>query len=69
MKKAKLIAAVILIVLVIIVIAQNIGPVNTTLLFVDISMPQALLLVITLLIGFGIGVVGGRKIISWIRKS
>lgn len=58
MNKLKLIVAVIVIVITIIVILQNTELVETEILFIKIAMPQALLLLLALLIGFvtGLGV-------------
>lgn len=53
--KVKLAATVAAVILVIIVILQNMEPATTRLLFATIEMPRAVLLIITLLIGFGAG--------------
>jgi lipopolysaccharide assembly protein A len=65
MRNAKLIAAVSLTLLVIIWVLQNRGAVTTRFLWITVSMPQAVLLAITLLAGFAIGLLfalrpGGR---------
>jgi uncharacterized integral membrane protein len=57
MKKFKAIVSIILIVLGIIIVVQNTSTVQTNLLFWSISMPRALLLLATALIGFAIGVI------------
>jgi uncharacterized integral membrane protein len=57
MKKAKLITAGILALLIVIVILQNTEAVETRLLFVTVTMPRALLLMITLVVGFAIGII------------
>ena len=49
-------------VLMIVVILQNTEAVETKLLFVSISMPRALLLLITLLIGFVCGILLAGRI-------
>lgn len=54
-KKIQLIGAAILAVLTLIVILQNLEPAPTEILFVTIEMPRALLLGVTLLIGFVVG--------------
>jgi len=41
---------------ILIVIFQNTAPVETTILFITITMPRALLLFVTLVIGFALGV-------------
>ena len=61
MQKAKIAGVVIVALLLLIVIIQNTESVDTKLLFVTISMPRALLLVVMTLIGIAIGVlIGGR---------
>ena len=61
MKNLKLIAAVVVGILVVIVMLQNTHEVETRLLFVTITMPRAVLLLVTLVIGFVIGLlVSGR---------
>ncbi len=57
MKKFKLIIAAALLILAIIVVFQNTAVVETKLLFATISMPRALLLLLTLLIGVAIGLI------------
>ena len=53
--KAKIGGTVVLAVLVIIIILQNRESVTTEILFIDIPLPRAVLLLITLLIGIAIG--------------
>lgn len=55
--KLRLAAAVVLATVTIIVLLQNVDPVQTRLLFVTVSMPRAALLAITLLVGFVLGVI------------
>jgi uncharacterized integral membrane protein len=55
MKKFKLIGAAILAVLVIILIFQNTTAVDTRILFITVTMPRALLLFITWLMGIAVG--------------
>lgn len=62
MKKARTIIAAILTILVIIVILQNMQMVKTEFLFATVTMPRAVLLIITLLIGFGAGVVTSNQL-------
>ncbi|MFO7535951.1 MAG: lipopolysaccharide assembly protein LapA domain-containing protein [Kiritimatiellia bacterium] len=67
MKKAKLIGMLAALLLGVVVILQNAQPVNTRFLFVTVTMPNAVLLGLTLLIGITIGslwtltVVGRRR--------
>jgi len=56
MVKAKLIAALILVAVVIVVVLQNTQPVETKFLFMTMIMPRAALLGITLLIGIASGI-------------
>ncbi len=70
MAKLKLIAAIGLAVLAILWIVQNTGPVQTKFLFVTVTMPQAALLAITILLGAGSGLLlaltlGG----NWSKKG
>lgn len=51
----KLAAAVVGLVLILIIILQNLESTPTRILFATVTMPRALLLIITLLIGFGAG--------------
>ncbi len=62
MKATKSITAAILLVLVIIIVFQNTEVVETRLLFATLSMPRALLLGLTLLIGVVIGLILGTKL-------
>ncbi len=56
MKKAKLIGALTSVILGLIVILQNTQPVKTRFLFIEMTMPNAVLLAITLLVGVAIGI-------------
>lgn len=56
MKKIKYIIIVVLIVLAVIVILQNTQSVETKLLFITITMPRALLLMVTFLAGLATGI-------------
>jgi uncharacterized integral membrane protein len=56
MKKAKLIGMLTAVVLGLIVILQNTQPVETRFLFFKITMPNAVLLGLTLLVGVAIGI-------------
>ena len=57
MHKVRIIFIVLLVVLTVIVIFQNTQAVDTKLLFVTVTMPRALLLLVTLLCGLAIGFV------------
>jgi len=57
MKKFKAIVSLILIVLGVIIVVQNTETVQTNLLLWSVSMPRALLLLATALIGFAIGAI------------
>jgi len=65
MRQAKIIAALLLTILVIVVVLQNTAPVETHLLFMTVTMPRAALLALTTLVGFALGLlaclIGGRK--------
>jgi putative membrane protein len=56
MKRAKLIGILTAIVLGLIVILQNTQPVETRILFIKITMPNAILLGLALLVGVAIGI-------------
>lgn len=56
MSRFKLIIAAIIALLAIVVVIQNTQTVETKLLFVTVSMPRALLLLVTLLVGFVLGI-------------
>jgi len=55
MKKVKIIGAIVVAVLILIVVLQNTQPVETKIFFATLSMPRALLLLVTLTIGFLLG--------------
>ena len=56
MERFKIISIGILALLGVIIILQNTEPVETKLLFLSITMPRAILLMVTTLIGFALGV-------------
>ena len=58
MKNFRLIASLSAVVLVLIVILQNTQPVSTKVLFFTITMPNAVMIGVTLLIGVAAGMVG-----------
>ncbi len=72
MKKVKTVIIIVLTFLVIIVVLQNTQPVETKLLFLTITMPKALLIIFTFLIGFASGVIAAsllRKESHALRKT
>ena len=66
MKKLRLIMTLVLAVLVIIVVLQNTEAVETQLLFATVTMPRAVLLLTTALIGFALGILTS---LVWMRKQ
>ena len=60
--KIKLAVAAVVAILVIIVIFQNTEIVETRLLFITVSMPRALLLIVTLLLGVLLGLMTAIRI-------
>ncbi|UCG88456.1 MAG: LapA family protein [Gemmatimonadota bacterium] len=56
MARWKLGAVALIVIVAIIVVAQNTQSVETKVLFVTVVMPRAVLLLITLLVGFALGV-------------
>ena len=62
MTKFKVVVLAVIGLLVLIVILQNTEAVETKLLFISISMPRAVLLFGTLLIGFALGVLTAGRI-------
>lgn len=69
MKRAKIIGAAIIALLAIIIFMQNTESVTTKLLFVTVTMPRAVLLVVTLLAGFILGVLTPGRLIRKARKE
>jgi uncharacterized integral membrane protein len=61
-KKAKLIAAAVSAIIAIILVLQNTESVETHILFAKVEMPRAVLLLITFLLGFALGVLGAFAI-------
>ena len=61
-RKPKLVALAVCTLLAVIVAAQNTESVDTRLLFVTVTMPRALLLIITLLIGTATGLLVGTRL-------
>lgn len=58
MKKVKAVIAIVLVLLVLIMILQNTQAVETRLLFLTVTMPKALLIILALLVGIALGVTG-----------
>lgn len=56
MKQAKIIAVLILAIVCLIIVLQNTATVETKILFISITMPRAVLLLVTTAIGFALGV-------------
>jgi len=65
MSRWKLAAVAVVAVVVIIIVAQNTQAVETRLLLVTVTMPRAVLLFITLLVGFVLGLVSA----GWISHK
>jgi putative membrane protein len=57
MKKAKVIITVVISLLVLVLILQNTQAVETKILFMTVTMPRALLLLVTFIIGFVAGLI------------
>ena len=66
MKKMRLIATLVLAVVVVILVLQNTEAVETQLLFATVTMPRAVLLLTTALIGFALGILTS---LVWMRKQ
>jgi uncharacterized integral membrane protein len=66
MTKLKLAAALLLALLAVVLILQNRDPVETQLLFATVTMPRAVLLLLTALLGFAAGILVS---LYWNRKS
>lgn len=61
MNRVKVAGIIVAALVVVIVIAQNTDEVRTKVLWMEAVMPRAVLLIVTLLVGFGLGVLfGGR---------
>lgn len=57
MKKAKLVIVIVLAVIAIVLMLQNMNSVTTRILFAKVDMPQTILLLVTLAIGFVAGMI------------
>ena len=69
MNKLKLVAIAVVSLLVLIVVLQNTQAVETNLLFLTVTMPNAALLFGTLIIGFAIGVLTAGHIVSIAKRT
>ena len=65
MKKAKVVVIIIILLLALIVFLQNTNAVETKLLFMTITMPRVLLLMLTFILGF----IGGLITASYILRK
>jgi len=61
MQRLRKITTVVLIVLAVVVVLQNTTAVSTRFLLWEISAPRAVMLAVTLLIGFVLGLLAGRR--------
>ena len=66
MKKLRLIAAGVLAILVTVVVLQNTAVVETHILFATVTMPRAVLLLSTVLVGFALGILTA---LVWMRRQ
>ena len=57
MLRAKILVAAVIAILVVVLIAQNPEAVDTKLIFVTVTMPRAMLLLVTFLLGFAVGAI------------
>jgi uncharacterized integral membrane protein len=69
MKKAKIIIILVVSLLALVVSLQNTEAVETKLLFASITMPRVLLLILTFVSGFIVGLIAASQILGRSRKS
>ena len=69
MNKLKIVAIAAITLLALVMVLQNTQPVETNLLFLTLTMPNAALLFGTLIIGFAIGVLTAGHIVSIAKRS
>ena len=69
MRRIRLGAIAVLAVLVVIVAVQNTAAVETRILLATVTMPRALLLFITLTVGFVVGVAASDSVLGRIRQA
>ena len=67
--KLKIVGIAVIVLIVIIVVLQNTQAVETKLLFLTVTMPNAALLFGTLIIGFAIGVLTAGHIVSRAKRG
>ena len=67
--KLKIVGVAVIVLIVLIVVLQNTQSVETTLLFLTVTMPNAALLFATLIIGFAIGVLTAGHIVSSAKRA
>ena len=63
--RTRIVVAIVVAILVIIVVLQNTQAVETKLLLVSITMPRAVLLFVTLLVGFALGLITA----TWLSRK
>jgi uncharacterized integral membrane protein len=69
MNKLKIVAIALVALMVVVVVLQNTQAVDTKLLFLTVTMPNAALLFGTLIIGFAIGVLTAGHIVSTAKRK
>ena len=67
--KLKIIGIAVIVLIVLIMVLQNTQAVETKLLFLTVTMPNAALLFGTLIIGFSIGVLTAGHIVSRVKRG
>lgn len=66
--KLKIVGIAVVVLIVLVVVLQNTQAVETNLLFLTVTMPNAALMFGTLIIGFGIGVMAAGHIVSVAKR-
>ena len=69
MNKVKIVGIAVIVLIVLIVVLQNTQAVETKLLFLTVTMPNAALLFGTLIVGFAIGVLTAGHIVSSAKRG
>jgi putative membrane protein len=67
--KLKILGIAVIVLIVVVVVLQNTQAVETKLLFLTVTMPNAALLFGTLIVGFAIGVLTARHIVSSAKRG
>ena len=67
--KLKIVGIAVIVLIVLLVVLQNTQSVETKLLFLSVTMPNAALLFGTLIIGFAIGVLTAGHIVSSVKRG